>query len=312
MKIPSRKILLTALVVPAVVLIGACGASTSDSLSAQTDGPAMAEPQSGGDDGGDSDGKGLSSSPELGPADSAYRATDTGAPADTPKAQQRAVISKGQISLRTEDIDQARFDLQKLLDTWDGSIANEQSDADDDGKTVRARLELRVPSPKFDTAMNELGDLGTLVDRSRTSEDVTTQVIDTAARVRSQRLSLDRVQALLAQARDLSQVIAIEAQLSRRQADLDSLEQQQKYLADQSSLATINVYLAVPDEDGTEDDSGFWSGLESGWDHLGSSTSALLTGTGAVLPFAVVLALLATPVWVIRRRRSTDTLPAEA
>jgi len=298
MKIPGRKILLSALAISSVLLIGACGAGLDDAQTASV-------PESGpADSGGDA----APTVPEgISEDNAAYRATAS--KAESPK--RKAVISKGQISLRTDDIDQARFELQKMLDTWNGSIANEQSDADDDGKTERARLELRVPGPRFDTAMNELGDLGTLVDRTRTSEDVTTQVIDNEARIRSQRLSLERVQALLAQARDLNQVIAIESQLSRRQADLDSLEQQQKYLADQTTLATINVYLTVPDADDDKDDSGFWSGLKSGWEHLGTSTSAALTGIGAVLPFAVVLALIAAPFWIIRRRRTASAVSVD-
>ncbi len=306
MKIPTRPLLLGALVLPAVLLVGGCGAqSSNDAQTGSTTEQAPGDPR--GDLGVDS---GVDLVP-AGPAglaadgETAYRASD----AKAAPPESKAVISQGQISLRAPDIDKARFELQKMLDTWNGTISNEQSDADDEGKTVRARLELRVPSPRFDAAMNELGDLGTLVDRSRTSEDVTTQVIDNEARIRSQRLSLERVQSLLAQARDLSQVIAIEAQLSRRQADLDSLEQQQKYLADQTTLATINVYLTVPDKADETDETTFWSGLRSGWEHLGASTSATLTGIGTVLPFAVVLALIGLPGWIAWRRRTNRAVP---
>jgi len=294
MTIPGRKFLLTALVVPAVLLIGACGATSSDD--AQTTPGSAPAPADGG-------GAVAPDAPE-GVADEAS-GRDVDQKTDTPDAQQRAVISKGQISLTTDDVEKARFELQKLLDKWDGVITNEESDADEDGTTQLARLELRVPSPRFAAAMEALAGLGTLVDRSRTSEDVTTQVIDIEARIRSQRASLARIEALLAEARDLNQVIAIETQLSRRQADLDSLEQQQKYLADQTSLSTITVYLAVPDEDVTEDDDGgFWSGLTSGWDALGASTEVALTVIGAVLPFAGVLGLIALPGWVVWRRRT--------
>lgn len=167
-----------------------------------------------------------------------------------------------------------------------------------------------MPSAKFGAAMDGISGLGTLVDRSRTSEDVSTQVIDNNARVRSQRLSLARVQALLAQAKDLNQIIAIEGQLSQRQAELDSLEQQQKYLADQTAQATINVYLSVPDEDPgaqDEDDDGFAAGFRAGWDNLVDATGAVLEGTGAVLPFALVLGLLGAPAWLLVRRRRALT-----
>lgn len=294
MTITARKILATAFVVPAMLLIGACGGTSSDdALTSADSAPAPADGRADG-------GVDLGVPEAVADESSADRPGD----ADSPKAQNRAVISKGRISLTTEDVEKARFELQKLLDRWDGVIATEESSADEDGTTRLARLELRIPSPRFATAMETLAELGTLVDRSRTSEDVTTQVIDIEARIRSQRASLARIEALLAEARDLTQVIAIETQLSRRQADLDSLEQQQKYLADQTTLSTITVYLAVPEEDDAEDDGGFWSGLKSGWEALGSSTEVALTVIGAVLPFAGVLVLVALPGWLVWRRRT--------
>lgn len=294
----------TALVVPALLLVAACGAS-NDALSASDPAPAARD---------------AAGAPEIAPeapADgknltdySAGGATaPTGARADTPKnpTQTKAVISKGQVSVESEDLDKARFELKKLLDTWGGSIANEESSADDEGRTDLQQLELRVPSKLFGTAMDEISKLGKLVDRSRNSEDVTTQVIDINARVRSQKLSLARIEALMARAETLSQVISIESQLSQRQAELDSLEQQQKYLADQTAESTINVYLSLPDEEATEDGdddaNGFIAGLEDGWDAFRSTTSGVLQGLGAVLPFGVVLALLGAPAALAWRRR---------
>ena len=235
---------------------------------------------------------------------------------DKADVQSAAIISKGQISLHSKDIDAARFDLQKLLDTLNGTISDEQSSANKEGKTIRQRLVLRVPTKYFGKAMDGIAKLDgvKLVSRSRSSEDVTTQVIDNNTRIRTQRASLARIQALLAQATNLSQVISIESQLSRRQAALDSLEAQQKYLADQTSLSTINVYLTVPSKKHAahkDDDHNFFSGLKSGWDHLGSSTTAVLTGIGAVLPFAVLLALIGFPAWAAWRRRTVQSAPAE-
>lgn len=297
-----------ALVVPALVLLAACGASSQDDRQST---PAV--------------GQDTLMRPETAPADpevpgapgapaalvdesSTKYADSDGDGRNATTLQASAIISRGQVSLESDDLDKARFELQKLLDTWHGSITNEESSADDHGRTDRQRLEIRVPSATFGTAMEGISKLGKLVDRSRTSEDVSTQVIDNNARVRSQKLSLARVQALLAKAKDLGQIIAIEEQLSQRQAELDSLEQQQKYLADQTAQSTISVYLSAADKDGSpadDGDDGFGAGLSAGWDNLGTATTAVLNAVGATLPFAAVLALVAVPGWLIWRRRRT-------
>ena len=335
----TKKALLAALVVPAIALTAACTSGADDAKSARaassgrSDGgsakpPVPARPQSADAVGGTALTTGAG--PEMASdsldslATASQKAAQTAPDAADPAAQTKvatpAIISKGQISLRSKDIDAARFDLQKVLDTLAGTIDDEQSNADKEGRTIRQRLVLRVPSKYFGKAMEAISDLDgvKLVSRSRSAEDVTTQVIDVQSRIRTQRASLARVQALLAQATNLNQIISIESQLSRRQAQLDSLEAQQKYLADQTSMSTITVYLTVPPKKHAakdhRDHHDFFSGLASGWDSLGRSTNAVLTGVGAVLPFAALAALLGFPLWVLWRRRPArpgpDTAPA--
>lgn len=335
MKTSLTKTVLAALVVPAIALTAACTGGSNDKVAAD-----RAAVDASGGSGSVAPGTepGAPEPASAQPAtknslESAFAAgtgsTDRletglapdGAAQDQPKQSQPdtqgpAIISQGQVSLRSKDIDQTRFELQKVLDALDGTIADEQSSSDKGGRTIRQRLVLRVPSGRFGQAMDEISRLkpGTLVGRSRSSKDVTTEVIDNRTRVASQRASLERIQALLGQAKTLREVISIEAQLSRRQADLDSLEAQQKYLADQTTLSTINVYLTVPSKKNPaaqeKDDHNFLSGLKSGWDHLGSSTNAVLTAVGAVLPFAAVLALIGFPAWAAWRRRNVKVAQA--
>lgn len=310
------KIAPVALLVPALALVAACGATSSNhSLSSTTSRVSRAaEPVPAAPGSLNSGSVALTGLAKTGAAfDSAStaggaptEATSTGSGAGG-STQSASIISKGQISLHTKDIDGARFNLSKLLDSWGGSIANEDSAADVHGKTDREHLELRVPSSTFDTAMNAISRLGTLVDRTRSSQDVTTDVIDNNTRVRSQKLSLARIQALLAQAKNLNQVIAIEDQLSQRQADLDSLEQQQKYLADQTSQATISVYLSVPPKHAGakkhDHENSFVAGLKGGWHNLRGAIADVANAVGNVLPFGALLAVVVAPFWFARRRR---------
>ena len=236
---------------------------------------------------------------------------------DPPALQTRAVISTGTVSLRSKDVGQARFDVQKVVDAHRGEISDEQTATDLQGRVDRSRLVIRVPSQFFDEVMNELGEVAELRSAKRTSEDVTTQVIDIGVRVRAQEQSLERIELLLARAQSLRDIIAIESQLTRRQAELDSLKAQQAYLADQTSLSTVTVFLertekAAPVE---KDEAGFLAGLERGWDALGKAATVLATGLGAVLPFVVLLLLLGVPAWLLvrplLRRRQSEPLAAE-
>jgi hypothetical protein len=224
-----------------------------------------------------------------------------------PGVQTAAIISTGTVSLVSPDVAKARFELEKVLDTYGGKISDEKTSSDEDGVIRLSRLVVRVPSADFEDAMTDIGKLGDLVESTRKSEDVTTQVIDTEVRVRAQEKSLERIEALLAQARNLRDIIAIESQLTRRQADLDSLKSQQAWLQDQTSLSTIDVYLerkepapAVPKK--KDHHNAFIGGLISGWNGLSTLGAGLATIFGAALPFIVVLALVGLPLWPVVRR----------
>jgi hypothetical protein len=245
--------------------------------------------------------------------------TSSGNPAPDIPLQTRAVISTGTVTLESKDVEQARFDVQKVVDGHGGEISDEQTATDDEGQIDRSRLVIRVPSGSFGDVMDELGDVADLRSAKRTSEDVTTEVIDIDVRVRAQEKSLERIELLLARAQNLRAIIAIESQLTRRQADLDSLKAQQAFLADQTSLSTITVFLEQKEkahaDPAEEDEAGFLAGLDSGWTALGGAATVLATVLGAVLPFAILLLLLGVPIWLLARsvvrRRRTEPLAAE-
>lgn len=217
----------------------------------------------------------------------------------------RAVISTGQVTVHPSSMGRARAEVMRLVTSWGGSVADEQTSSDDHGRIVDSTLTLRVPTARFSEAMSAFAGLGNVEQQSRKSEDVTTQVIDNGARVSAAERSIAQIENLLGRAKELSDIIAIESDLARRQADLDSLKAQQAYLADQTSLSTINVYLSrvghvSPD---TKEARGFLVGLDNGWTAMKSATVVLLTVLGAVLPFGLVLVLLGVPLWLVVRRR---------
>jgi Domain of unknown function (DUF4349) len=295
----TRRILL---LVPALLLLTACAGT------------------SGGESGGASSGVAVSPRPATSLGALRGRNSDSFAgdhakgAAARPPALQRAVISTGDLTLRSRDVAAARARVLALVDTWGGLVADEQASSSSRGVLTRTDLTLRVPSGRFGTAMARLAGVAHVVHQERSSEDVTTQVIDVDARVRAKQLSVDRIEALLARAKSLAQILAIESDLSDRQAELDSLKQQQAWLDDQTSLSTIHVALVRSHHHGPAPvrHHGFLAGLATGWAALGTAAAGLLTGVGLVLPFAVLALLVGVPVWWLVRRRRTPAPAAAA
>jgi hypothetical protein len=149
-----------------------------------------------------------------------------------------------------------------------------------------------------------------VLTRNLATQDVTAQYVDTESRLKSMRASVERVRALMTQAKDIGQVVVLEGELSRRESDLESLESQLGALKDSVERSTLTVSLSTPGA-GAVAENGFVSGLHAGWDAFAASARGLLTAIGAVLPFAAFFALVAAPIlWWVRRRRSASATPA--
>lgn len=227
-------------------------------------------------------------------------------------AVDRRIIAKGNVSLESDDVARTVFHVEEVADAHLGEVTERETTTNDDGDISTARLLLRIPVASFDKAFTGLEEVtGADLKSSNTGkEDVTTKVIDTQVRIRAQRRSLLRVEALFDRAQSISDIIRIESQVSRRQADLESLERRLSYLQDQTSMSTISVNISLPPKekkkDGKKDEkpeeAGFFAGLEDGWNALKDFGTETATVTGKVLPFAGVLLVLGIPVLLLVRR----------
>ena len=221
----------------------------------------------------------------------------------------RDVVYRGSITVGVTDIGRAADRAEALATGADGVVFSEQTSTDPrHPRYGQATLTVRVPPTAFGSTLDGLGRLGKELERQRSAEDVTTQVTDVDSRVRTQQRSVDRVRVLLARAKTIGEVVQVESELSRREADLESLEAQLAKLRDVTDLATIEVTLVSPERHlapPKDDDSqlGFLSGLRGGWDALVGLTVVALTVLGALAPFALVVALVGVPAFLVLRAR---------
>ena len=254
------------------------------------------------------------------PAANGSSVADSGTAVDTsPVVEQKAVIRNGAIVLHTADPQRARDRVDLLLTRLSGSIDDEQTVYDKQGLIRESKLVLRVPVASFTTAMDDLESLGTVVHSSSTGQDVTTEVIDVQQRLRTLRISLHDLNSFQRQATSIDQLLRFENAITQRRGQYQSLKAQRDHLVNQTSMSTIDVDVSVPPSTVVaathHRQAGFLTGLRHGWTAFTGTVLVVLTAIGAVLPFAVVLALVGLPLWWWWRRTGqghAPTAPAEA
>lgn len=135
------------------------------------------------------------------------------AAAATAHVQER-IISTGSVSLSGEDVEQLRFDVQRIADAQGGQVTEERTETDGEAEVSRSRMVLRVPTESFAETMKALEDAGDLVSSQRGSENVTQEYVDVQARVRAQERSLRRVETLFNRAERIADIVALESELT--------------------------------------------------------------------------------------------------
>ncbi len=274
--------------------------------------------------GGSSDSSGADSSAKRegaavvgvpnGAPDSAAKPADASA-AVMAVSYDRKLARRADISITVADVDAAAVKVRAIAASAQGLVTAEaiSSEPDVSGAGGFSTITISVPTADLDATLDQLAKLGKVHSRNASTDDVTAQYVDTEARVKTMQASVDRVRALMSQATKLGDVVALEAELSRRQADLEATQSQLAALKDSVALSPVEVRLSTDEQvlQEADDSTGFLAGLKAGWGAFTGSVTVLLTALGAVLPFAVVAALVLVPLLVWLRRRGTRT-PAPA
>lgn len=150
----------------------------------------------------------------------------------------RMLVWTAEMSLEVDALDRSVAELETRM-TELGGYVEERGDFG----TQRRRLVFRVPSAAFETALGSLEQVGTVRSRTVKGVDVTEQYVDLDTRLSNNRALRDRLRELLAKASEVKEILLIETELSRLQAEIDSMEARLRVLSDQVQLATLTVDL---------------------------------------------------------------------
>ncbi|GLW52577.1 DUF4349 domain-containing protein [Kitasatospora phosalacinea] len=292
--------------VAAVLLLAGCSASSDGSGSAAA--PAAARPEGG------AQARDEAAAAAPGKADGTVGSgagnstAGTAGTAGTAQAANRQIAYQAKLTLRVDAVDDARTEAVDLVTRAGGYVA-EEDQRGGKGDSTQSTLTLKVPSASYQATLDGLGKLGTRLSLSSQADDLTEQIADVDSRLKSMQASVDRVRALMADAKTLSEVVSLEGELTRRESDLESLQRRQQELSSRASLSTVTLELMTPYQTHVEPkkkETGFWAsvgdGLSNGWEALVALVRVLLVALAALAPFLVLLAPLA---WLLRRRLRT-------
>jgi len=227
----------------------------------------------------------------------------------------RQVVTTGQLRLSVDDPVEAADAVTGIVERAGGGVDSRKQQTPSPGSVASAWLTVRIPAAQLSRTLDEIEGLGEVQETSISSADVTARSQDLDARITALRTSVDRLLDLMGKTGSVSDLMAVETALSQRQADLESLEAQQRVLADQVALATVTISLIPTGEAVAAAPESFWSGLATGWNALVGFFAGALVVIGIALPWLIPIGVLAAvAIIAIRlggRRRPAAALPDE-
>jgi hypothetical protein len=240
-------------------------------------------------------------------ADDASRSGGGSEPVQAIKIQtvDRSIIYTAELTVQAKDVAKASDSAKRIVLGAGGYVADEKSTAFS-GSSSEAVVTFKIPPARYAEVLVKLGtDLGERRSLHQGAQDVTGEVADVAARVKSAEAALDQFRLLLTKADKIGEILEIEREIQNRTAELESLQARQKALAEQTGMATVTLTLIGPNivvDDPEEEPTGFFGGLKVGWNALVDAVEIGLTLLGTLLPWLIVLAVLWFVAWRISRR----------
>jgi hypothetical protein len=250
------------------------------------------------------DGAARSEAVEPGAPDAVTDAAGAVGLTDAPEeAVDRELITTGNATLAVDDPFEAAEQIAGLVEQAGGRIEARDERAATDDEPGSASMTLRIPADRVSATLDALDELGEVRDRHVETVDVTGTAQDLDARIEALRTSTDRLRELMADADRTADLIEIEAELSTRQAELDSRVSERNRLSDEVAMSTLHVEIVAEGTPAAQaQPDGFLGGLSAGWSALVSTFNVVVLVLGAIIPWLALVGLVLLVVVGVRRQ----------
>jgi hypothetical protein len=156
---------------------------------------------------------------------------------------EQKVIKTAALDIEAASATTATSAIDSIAVAHQGFVQYSSVNEDLDGRHT-ADITIRVPSSEFGAVMTEIKALATRINvESISGQDVTEQYTDIAARLTAAKAQEEQYLLILAQAKTVGEVLAVQEHLADVRAQIESLQGQVNYLENRTSLATITIAI---------------------------------------------------------------------
>lgn len=226
-----------------------------------------------------------------------------------PVSTNRKIIRNATLRFRVDNLSESGKRINALV-KQSGSLISSSEDTRSEGQ-IQTTLTVRVSAEKLDSFVETMLKESIYTDiKTITAEDITRQYVDTEARIRSKKATEEKYLQILKQAKNVKEVLEVEAQLRQMREEIEVQEAELREMKNNVALSTVNATYYQEIENSRNPEAPFYvqiiHNLRDGFGVVGD----FLVGIFYFLPLLLVTVL---PVWLVvrwwRRRKQLKIKP---
>ena len=181
------------------------------------------------------------------------------------------IIYTSSITMESAQFDECVDTIDRLVEA-SGGYYDSRTVSESSGSYRSASFRIRVPQGGYNSLIKDLEDAGTVTYQYQEAQDVSDYYYDIASRLNTARTKLERLQALLAKAELLEDIITLEDAISETEWEIDDLQGTLNGLDSKIRYSTITISLrevyrvnetVIPKTFGEKISAAFHDGLNS-------------------------------------------------
>lgn len=205
-------------------------------------------------------------------------------PQAVPTDWDKKIIKTASINLEVKDYNNYYSSLREKIKALGGYVAQEEQTQSD--YKIENNMVIKVPVDQFDNAVVQLTNAQKINERKITSQDVTTEVVDTKSRMEAKKQVRLRYMELLGQAKNMQDILSVQSEINNIQEEIESAAGRVEYLNHSSTFSTINLTYyqvldsAAKDRDGEKKPSfgeKVKEALQLGWEIVSNLLIVMIT-----------------------------------
>jgi hypothetical protein len=219
------------------------------------------------------------------------------------------------IGAKPGEVGAASSQVFEIVHANDGIVLN-SSTQDGSGADAEAEFELLIPGGKVDDAMASFSQIGEVVNRHETTDDITAPTVGTSEQLQDSEARIEGLLTQLSETTDESEREVVEAELDSERGHAGHLKSKLADLKQRANLARVSVRIvsgkgAVSPGGGSSDD-GEWGvddALHDAGHLLATAAGVAIISLAVLAPLALILFLawLAGRTWTRRARERALT-----